>query len=116
MDMWPACITATRQALEEAEHKIVVDRFHVAQYLARGVDWVRGQEHRQLMREGNSSLKGSKYQWLRNRSYMSWHQQRRFTALRESRLKTARAWAIKRNVSEMRSTFMLAICSSIQLE
>jgi len=95
MDMWPAYIKATRNALTDADDKIAFDRFHVAQYLGKAVDQVRRQEHRQLMRQGDERMKGSKYQWLRNRSNMDWHQQRSFTALRQSSLKTARAWAIK---------------------
>ncbi len=95
MDMWPAYMKATRNALTNADDKIAFDRFHVSQYLGKAVDQVRRQEHRQLMRQGDERMKGSKYQWLRNRGSMDWHQQRSFTALRQSSLKTARAWAIK---------------------
>lgn len=95
MDMWPAYIKATRDALADADDKIAFDRFHVAQYLGKAVDQVRRQEHRQLMRQGDDRMKGSKYQWLRNRGNMNWHQLRSFTVLRQSSLKTARAWAIK---------------------
>ena len=95
MDMWPAYIRATRDAIPDADSKIAFDRFHVAQYLGKAVDQVRRQEHRQLIRLGDERMKGSKYQWLRNRSNMSWHQQRSFSELRQSSLKTARAWAIK---------------------
>ncbi len=95
MDMWPAYISATREAIPDADSKIAFDRFHVAQYLGKAVDQVRRQEHRQLIRQGDDRMKGSKYQWLRNRGNMSWHQQRSFSELRQSSLKTARAWAIK---------------------
>jgi len=95
MDMWPAYIRATREALPDADSKIAFDRFHVAQYLGKAVDQVRRQEHRQLIRQGDERMKGSKYQWLRNRGNMNWHQQRSFSELRQSSLKTARAWAIK---------------------
>ncbi|MGB1062086.1 MAG: ISL3 family transposase [Ketobacter sp.] len=95
MDMWPAYIKATRDAIPDAGSKIAFDRFHVAQYLGKAVDQVRRQEHRQLSRQGDKRMKGSKYQWLRNRRNMTWHQQRSFSELRQSSLKTARAWAIK---------------------
>jgi transposase len=95
MDMWPAYIRATRDALADADNRIAFDRFHVAQYLGKAVDQVRRQEHRQLLGQGDARMKGSKYQWLRNRANRDWHQQRAFTALRKSSLKTARAWAIK---------------------
>lgn len=95
MDMWPAYIKATRDAVGDADSKIAFDRFHVAQYLGKAVDQVRRQEHRQLLREGDERLKGSKYQWLRNPNMMSVSQRRSFSALRQSSLKTARAWAMK---------------------
>lgn len=95
MDMWPAYIKATHDAIGDADNKIAFDRFHVAQYLGKAVDRVRRQEHRQLLRQGDERMKGSKYQWLRNPGKMSWHQKRSFSALRQSSLKTARAWAMK---------------------
>ena len=85
----------------DADRKIAFDRFHVAQYLGKAVDQVRRQEHRQLIKQGDERMKGSKYHWLRNRSNMSWHQQRNFSALRQSSLKTARAWAIKEFASRL---------------
>jgi transposase len=81
MDIWPAYIKATRDAIVDADSKIAFDRFHVAQYLGKAVDQVRRQEHRQLLRQGDERMKGSKYHWLRNPSNMSWHQQRSFSAL-----------------------------------
>lgn len=101
MDMWPAYIKATRAALAGADTRIAFDHFHVAQYLGKAVDQVRRQEHRQLLRQGDERMKGTKYQWLRNRGNMSWHQQRRFSALRQSSLKTARAWAIKELAAQL---------------
>ena len=47
MDMWPAYIKATREAIEDADRKIAFDGFHVAQYLGKGVDQVRRDEHRE---------------------------------------------------------------------
>ena len=95
MDMWPAYIKATQAHVPDANEKIAFDKFHVAKYLGDGVDKVRREEHRHLLREGDASLKGSKYQWLRNPANMSVEQERHFAALRDSTLKTARAWAMK---------------------
>ena len=95
MDMWPAFINATLESLPEANEKIAFDKFHVAKYLGEAVDKVRRQEHKALMSEGYEDLKGSKYDWLYNPENMTCKQKRRFKALRESTLKTARAWAIK---------------------
>jgi transposase len=95
MDMWPAFINATLESIPEAEEKIAFDKFHVAKYLGEAVDKVRRQEHKALMSEGYEDLKGSKYDWLYNPENMTHKQKIRFKMLRESTLKTARAWAIK---------------------
>ena len=95
MDMWPAFINATLESLPGAEEKISFDKFHVAKYLGEAVDKVRRQEHKALMNEGYEDLKGSKYDWLYNPHNMTHKQKLRFKVLRESTLKTARAWAIK---------------------
>lgn len=95
MDMWPAYIEATLAAIPGAEKKIAFDKFHIAKYLGDAVNAVRRQEHKALLKEGNGILKGSKYFWQTNPDNMSRNQWRAFKELRESSLKTARAWAIK---------------------
>lgn len=95
MDMWPAFINATLESIPGAEDKIAFDKFHVARYLGEAVDKVRRQEHKALMAEGYEDLKGSRYDWLYNPENMTRRQKMRFKALRDSTLKTARAWAIK---------------------
>jgi len=95
MDMWPAFINATLESLPGAKDKIAFDKFHVAKYLGDAVDKVRRQEHKALMAEGYDDLKGSKHDWLYNPRNMTRKQKIRFKTLRESTLKTARAWAIK---------------------
>lgn len=95
MDMWPAFITATRRHLPDADSKIGFDKFHVAKLLGEAVDKVRRQEHKALSADGIGVLKGSKYTWLTNPDNMTDAQHARFTVLRHSTLKTARAWAIK---------------------
>lgn len=95
MDMWPAFIHATLESIPDAEDKIAFDKFHVAKYLGEAVDKVRRQEHKVLMSEGYEDLKGSKYDWLYNPENMTRKHKMRFKMLRESTLKTARAWAIK---------------------
>ncbi|HSH28748.1 MAG TPA: ISL3 family transposase [Thiohalobacter sp.] len=95
MDMWPAYIRATLEAVPEAREKIAFDKFHVAKYLGDAVDKVRRSEHRALRTEGRDELTRTKHRWLMNPHNMSVQQWRGFKALRESTLKTARAWAIK---------------------
>ena len=95
MDMWPAYIHATLEQVPGGEEKIAFDKFHVAKHLGDAVDKVRRQEHRSLMREGYEDLKGSKYDWLTNPANMTRQKKSQFQVLRDSTLKTARAWAIK---------------------
>jgi len=95
MDMWPGFIGATLAAVPGAARKIAFDKFHVAKSLGDGVDKVRRQEHKALLREGDTRLTRSRYQWLQNPAHMSDAQREHFALLRDSRLKTARAWAMK---------------------
>jgi len=95
MDMWPAYIKATMKNIPDARAKIAFDKFHVAKYLGAAVDKVRKHEHKILMSEGWEDLKGTKYDWLTNLENLSRKRQCEFKVLRESTLKTARAWAIK---------------------
>ncbi|MCF6282482.1 MAG: transposase [Candidatus Polarisedimenticolaceae bacterium] len=95
MDMWPAFINASLESLPNAKKKVAFDKFHIAKYLGEVVDEVRCEEHKALMAEGCDDLKGSKYSWLYNPENMSRKQKLRFSTLRDSTLKTARAWAIK---------------------
>lgn len=96
MDMHQPYIAATRDALPDADAKIVFDKFHVAKHLGDAVDKVRRQEHRELMADDDWTLKGSKYLWLQRPEHMDeelWDSA--FKLLRESSLRTARAWALK---------------------
>jgi transposase len=95
MDMWPGFINATLESIPGAAQKIAFDKFHVAKHLGDAVNRVRRQEHKVLLQAGESVLKGSKYLWQRNPENMDHRQWSAFRALRESTLKTARAWAIK---------------------
>ena len=95
MDMWPAFINAILECVPGADAKIAFDKFHVAKYLGGAVDKVRRQENRAMLAQGREDLKGSKYAWLYNPANMPRDKKREFKALRDSALKTARAWAIK---------------------
>lgn len=95
MDMWRAYLKSTRAHVPQAEEKICFDKFHVAKHLGDAVDKVRRQENRMLHARGDDRLKGSKYSWLQHPDHMSEKRWGDFAALRDSALKTARAWAIK---------------------
>lgn len=93
MDMWDPFAASVRKHAPKAH--IVFDKFHIASHLGEAVDDVRKNEHRDLLRQGDSSLTGSKYDWLRSRPNFKPKDWRSFKQLRTSALKTARAWALK---------------------
>ena len=95
MDMHQPYIQSTLTHVPAAERKIAFDKFHVAKYLGDGVDKVRRQEHKELRLWGDNSLTRTKYLWLKNPENMSWKLWSSFQELRDSSLRTARAWALK---------------------
>lgn len=101
MDMWPAYIGATCEHVPEAEHKIAFDKFHVNQHLNNAVDAVRKQEHRQFMSQGDVTLKGTKYAWLRNYGELERRLRREIEQLTRAANKTGRAWAIKEHAKTL---------------
>lgn len=95
MDMWKPYISVVRASLWDADKKICFDKFHVAQHLGDAVNKVRSAEHRALMAEGDRTLVGTKFTWLRNPQNMGHKTAASLRSLRKLVLKTARAWAIK---------------------
>ena len=96
MDMWKPFITVVSRSLNNGADKIAFDKFHVASHLGEAVDKVRRQEHKELSKKGDSTLKGSKYLWLMNEENIEKPEQRAtFEALKQCSLRTGRAWAIK---------------------
>ena len=95
MDMWDPYVASTREHLPESDKKIVYDKYHIAAHLSKGADQVRRAENKRLRAAGDKRLSGTKYAWLRHPANFSEEAWREFRALRESDLKTARAWALK---------------------
>lgn len=95
MDMWQPYIEATWRNIWEPEKKIAFDKFHVAKHLGDAVDRVRRQEHRQLLAVGDRMLTGTKYVWLQNPDNMKARTAKMLRGLKDTVLKTARAWSLK---------------------
>lgn len=93
MDMWPAFRNATEDLLPNAS--IVYDRYHVSSYLGKAVDQVRRSEHKQLLRDGDDILAGSRYSLLRSEHTRTEKHQGVLDEICGRNLKTSRAWAIK---------------------
>ncbi len=98
MDMWDPYIKSTRNHLPGAENKIVFDKFHIAKHLSEAVDQIRRSENKQLRAAGDDRLKGTRYDWLKHPAKMDPADRREFATLKDSALKTARAWALKESM------------------
>lgn len=98
MDMWEAYISSTRAHVPEADQRIVFDKFHIAMHLGDAVDRVRREENRILRKNGDLRLVGSRYLWLQHPNRMPDDKWVAFEPLRQSSLRTARAYAIKETV------------------
>jgi len=95
MDMWDPYVASVRAHVPAAEKKIGFDKFHIAKPLGEAVDRVRRGEQKILKAAGDDRLTGTRYDWLRHPAGMEPKDRKEFTQLRNSGLKTARAWALK---------------------
>jgi transposase len=93
VDMWAPFIQTIQTQVPEAD--IVHDKFHISKYLGEAVDQVRRQEHKELLAQGDETLKGTRQLWLYNPQNFSPEQAEEFSALKDLHLKVARAWAAK---------------------
>jgi len=95
MDMWEPYWISTMTHVPEAASKIVHDPFHLVSHMNDAVNMVRRQEHRELHAEGDDRLSGTKQLWLYGIERLPPRWQARWDDLRDQKLKTGRAWAIK---------------------
>jgi len=94
--MWDAFIKTVRCKVPGA--LIVHDRFHIAAYLTKAVNQVRSREYRELVKMGDDTLKGTKYQWLFNVENISEQRWMEFDRLLKMYLKCAEVWAMKESM------------------
>jgi transposase len=99
MDMWEPYILATTDSLPDGEARIAFDRFHVAKHLGDAVDKVRRAENKSLLADDDVRLKGTKHLWLTKPADLTKDRRKQLKALRSTRLRTARAWAIKQEAA-----------------
>jgi transposase len=93
VDMWEPFIRTIEKEVPDAD--IVHDKFHISKYLGEAVDKVRREEHKELMAQGDETLKGTRQLWLYNPENFNPEQAEEFAALKDLHLKVARAWAAK---------------------
>src|SRR6185436_15727238 len=101
MDMWDPYISSTVAHVPKGRQKIVFDRFHIMKQMNEAVDAVRKEENRLLMADDLDILKGSKYLWLSSEENVPEKMADWFEFIRDSNLKTARAWAIKEALRDL---------------
>jgi transposase len=98
VDMWDPYRRTVRDYVPDGDLKIVFDKFHVMRHVIEAMDQVRRREQRALRKRGDRRLTGTKFLWLKNqvgRHDFTAASRRQFRRLRESTLKSARAWAMK---------------------
>jgi len=95
MDMCAPYIQSVMLNVPFADEKLVFDKFHIAQNLNHAVDQVRRSEHRRLSAEGDTVLKGTRFDWLRHPASFTRAAGQAFDALREQVHRVARAWELK---------------------
>jgi transposase len=101
MDMWEPYVRATLEHVPLAAEKIVFDRFHIMKHMNEAVDEVRREEHRELSRQDDDTLKGTKHLWLYAGENLPDKYQAAFARVRDRNLRTARAWAIKETLRDL---------------
>ena len=101
MDMWEPYINSVRFHFDDADKRIVFDRFHIMKHMGEAVDTVRKAEHKALRAEGIETLTGTKYLWLYAERNLPRKHKETFQALKAMNLKTARAWAIKESLAAL---------------
>ena len=89
IDMSAGYTAAAAHAVPQAV--IVYDKFHVSKPLNEAVDKVRREEHYRLLEQGDTSLTGTKFQWLQG-AVVADERGLNFSELCARNLKTARAW------------------------
>jgi len=95
MDMWDPYIAATKACVPGADEKIVFDRFHATKKVTEAVEKVRRGEHKALTDVGDDRLKRTRFLWLWNEENVPEWRREEFDNKKNSKLKTAKAWAIK---------------------
>jgi len=93
MDMSAAFVKADETNIALTETKIVHDRFPIMKPATEAVDKVRRSERRQLTKDGNRRLSGTRYRWLTSRENLTEWQKGRFEEAFKLELETGKSWA-----------------------
>ena len=101
MDMSAAYVKSAKANIPLAEQKIVHDRFHVMKLATEAVDKVRRQEHRQLKKDDDHRLTGTKFLWIKSQENLTDKQSTWFDEVFSQQLQTGKAWAYKEMLRDL---------------
>ena len=101
VDMWDPYRKSIRNNIENADDKIVFDKFHIVGHLNKAVDEVRKKESQEFSKIGKDSLKKTKYIWIKNTENLTENQVCCLNELSHENLKTVRAWRIKESFKKI---------------
>lgn len=101
LDMWDPFISSIGENVPGAMDKMVFDRFHIMKHANEGVDKVRKSENRELLKEDDPTLKGTKYIWLYRGKNLPEKHRDLFAALQALHLDTGRAYALKEALADL---------------
>lgn len=95
MDMWQPFIDSTLARVPEGQDRITHDPYHLVAHMNDAVNRVRKAEHRELSKEGDSSLSGTRMLWLYGQENVPPQRQAEFDQIRFVNFRTSRAWTLK---------------------
>ena len=101
MDMHMPFIVAAAEHVPDLSRKLCFDRFHVAQLFSKAVDEIRRSESKRLAKEGDDTLKGTRYTWLKSKKGLSRKIRKQLAALLETGTLVADVWAIKEAAADL---------------
>lgn len=101
MDMWKAYSNAVEAHLPAGKQAITHDPFHIIQHMNKAVDAVRRHEANLLPYEEARALKGTRQMWLYGLENLPEKWGERLRELKDSQMKTARAWRLKETLRAM---------------
>jgi transposase len=95
MDMSHSYLSSTLKHVAQADTAVCFDRFHVTALFNKAISAIRVKECRSLLADGDTSLVGTRHDWLYNDQKVDGRARRWFHELSRRALATARAWAMK---------------------
>lgn len=101
MDMSHSYLSATLKHVAQADTAVCFDRFHVMALFNKAISAIRVKECKTLLADGDSSLVGTRHDWLYNDQEVDGRTRRWFNELSRRTLATARGWAMKETANQL---------------